>query len=103
MILQIYSMIGVTNKIVQTLAPELTAFPPKYPVSYDNLEKYSVAPNDSLYSIKFGSAGTLTFQQQKEYKHSNVCQVPSRWYRNVGLTVLKTDDPMERGVSLSQI
>jgi len=30
-------MISVTNKIVQTLVPELTALPPKYPVSYDNL------------------------------------------------------------------
>jgi len=37
-------MIGVTNKIVQTFAPELTALPPKYPVSYDNLEKVLNCP-----------------------------------------------------------
>jgi len=90
-------MIGVTNKIVQTLAPEFTALPPKYPVSYDNLEKCLIAQIDSLYSIKFKSAGALTFQKQNECKHSSVCQAPSRWNRNVGLTVPQTDNLMWRG------
>ena len=93
-ILQIYSTVVVTNQIVQTLVPQLIALPPKYPVQYDNLEKCLIAQNGSLCSIKFGSAGALTFQQQKECKHSNVCQVPSMWHRKVGLTVLKTNVPM---------
>jgi len=102
-ILQIYSIISVTNKIVQTLAPELTALSPKCPVSYNNLKKCLIAQNDSLYSIKCVSARALTFQQQEDCKHSNICQAPSRWHRNVGLTVPQTDNPMWRGTSLSKI